>query len=155
MNLQKSKLALLFGLPILLCTATFAQTPNDDKELRNASLRDVIDYALLHKPGVKQSLIDEEIGERDIKSALSGWFPQITGNANYNDNLKQAVNALTTNGQTQYITFGSKHTSTFTLQADQQFLNAGLIQASKASRFYRQQYKQNTENTKKIGRAHV
>lgn len=148
MKLQKSKLVLLFSLPILLCSEAFAQTPNQDKELQNASLQEVIDYALSHKPGVKQSLIDEEIGERDIKSALSGWFPQITGNANYNDNLKQAVNALTTNGQTQYITFGSKYTSTFTLQADQQFLNAGLIQASKASRFYRQQYKQNTENTK-------
>jgi outer membrane protein len=148
MNLQKSKLALLFSLPILFCATAFAQTPNQDKELRNASLQEVIDYALTNKPGVKQSLIDEEIGERDIKSALSGWFPQITGNANFNDNLKQAVNALTTNGQTQFITFGSKYTSTFTLQADQQFLNAGLIQASRASKFYRQQYKQNTENTK-------
>jgi len=148
MKIQKSKLVLLFSLPIFLCSDAFAQTTNQDKELQNASLSEVIDYALNHKPGVKQSLIDEEIGERDIKSALSGWFPQITGNASYNDNLKQAVNALTTNGQTQYITFGSKYTSNFILQADQQFLNAGLIQASKASKFYRLQYKQNTENTK-------
>ncbi|WP_449435597.1 TolC family protein [Pedobacter steynii] len=90
----------------------------------------------------------KEIGERDIKSALSGWFPQINGTANYNNNLKQQVNALTTNGETNYITFGTKHTSALTLQADQQFLNAGLIQASKASKYYRQQYKQSTENTK-------
>jgi outer membrane protein len=138
----------LLGLPVTLCAVAFGQTENNNKELLNASLQEVIDYAQINRPGVKQSLIDEEIGERDIKSALSGWFPQINGSANYNNNLKQQVNALTTNGETSFITFGSKHTSAFTLQADQQFLNAGLIQASKAAKFYRQQYKQSTENTK-------
>src|SRR5690606_20172990 len=48
---------------------------------------------------------------------------------------------------TSYITFGTKNTSALTLQADQQFLNAGLIQASKSARYFRQQYRQNTENT--------
>jgi outer membrane protein TolC len=139
---------LLIGLPVLLPKKSTAQTGNNDKQLSNATLQEVIDYALNNRPGVKQSLIDEEIGERDIKSALSGWFPQISANANYNNNLKQQVNALTTNGETNYITFGTKQTSAVTLQADQQFLNAGLIQASKASKYYRQQYKQSTENTK-------
>lgn len=139
---------LLMGLPVLLPKKSTAQTGNNDKQLSNATLQEVIDYALNNRPGVKQSLIDEEIGEHDIKSALSGWFPQISANANYNNNLKQQVNALTTNGETNYITFGTKQTSAVTLQADQQFLNAGLIQASKASKYYRQQYKQSTENTK-------
>ncbi|TDQ10307.1 outer membrane protein TolC [Pedobacter metabolipauper] len=139
---------LLIGLPLALTQAVSGQTVSNDKTLNNATLQEVIDYALNNRPGVKQSLIDEEIGERDIKSALSGWFPQVNGNAAYNHNLKQQVNALTTNGETSFITFGTKHTSAVTLQADQQFLNAGLIQASKAAKFYRQQYKQSTENTK-------
>jgi outer membrane protein len=46
------------------------------------------------------------------------------------------------------ITVGAKNTSSFILQADQQFLNAGLIQASKSAKYYRQQYRQTTENTK-------
>jgi len=148
MKIHKLLVMLLIGLPALLPDKLAAQTVNNDKQLSNATLQEVIDYALNNRPGVKQSQIDEEIGERDIKSALSGWFPQISGNANYNNNLKQQVNALTTNGETNYITFGTKHTSALTLQADQQFLNAGLIQASKASKYYRQQYKQSTENTK-------
>jgi len=148
MKIHKLLVMLLIGLPALLPEKLAAQTVNNDKQLSNATLQEVIDYALNNRPGVKQSQIDEEIGERDIKSALSGWFPQISGNANYNNNLKQQVNALTTNGETNYITFGTKHTSALTLQADQQFLNAGLIQASKASKYYRQQYKQSTENTK-------
>jgi outer membrane protein TolC len=148
MKLQKPILTFLLALPGLFSPAVFGQTGNPTKTLNNASLQDVITYALLNKPGVKQSLIDEEIGERDIKSALSGWFPQINGTASYNNNLKQQVNQLDINGQTQIITFGTKQTSALTLQADQQFLNAGLIQASKASKFYRQQYKQNTESSK-------
>jgi len=148
MKIHKLLVMFLIGLPTLLPEKLVAQTVNNDKLLSNATLQEVIDYALNNRPGVKQSQIDEEIGERDIKSALSGWFPQITGNANYNNNLKQQVNALTTNGETNYITFGTRHTSAVTLQADQQFLNAGLIQASKASKYYRQQYKQSTENTK-------
>lgn len=148
MKLQKPILTFLLALPGLFSPAVFGQTGSPTKTLNNASLQDVITYALLNKPGVKQSLIDEEIGERDIKSALSGWFPQINGTASYNNNLKQQVNQLDINGQTQIITFGTKQTSALTLQADQQFLNAGLIQASKASKFYRQQYKQNTESSK-------
>lgn len=149
MNLNKLILVLICGLFATFPSAiVLGQTSANDKQLSNASLQEVISYALINKPGVKQSLIDEEIGERDIKSALSGWFPQINGTANYNNNLKQQVNALTINGETSYITFGTKQTSALTLQADQQFLNAGLIQASKAAKFYRQQYKQNTENTK-------
>jgi len=148
MKIHKLLVILFIGLPALLPEKAEAQTVNNDKQLSNATLQEVIDYALNNRPGVKQSQIDEEIGERDIKSALSGWFPQINGTANYNNNLKQQVNALTTNGETNYITFGTKHTSALTLQADQQFLNAGLIQASKASKYYRQQYKQSTENTK-------
>lgn len=126
----------------------FAQKDSVNIILQNATLQDVINYALKNKPGIKQSLLDEEIGEREINSALSGWLPQINADASFNHNLKQQVNALTTNGVTNYIVFGTKNTSGITLQADQQFLNAGLIQASKSAKFYRQQYKESTENTR-------
>lgn len=148
MKLHKSILTFLLILPVTWCSVAFGQTEQNTRELKNVTLPDLIAYALLNKPGVKQSLIDEEIGERDIKSALSGWFPQINGTANYNNNLKQQTQQLTMNGETSLLTFGSKNTSAFTLQADQKFLDAGLIQASKAAKFYRQQYLQNTENTK-------
>lgn len=146
MNLNKiTFLLLLVGL---MPASVFAQADSTGLDLTNANLSQVINYALKNKPGVKQALIDQEIGERDIKSALSGWLPQINADANVNHNLKQQVNALTTNGETSYITFGTKNTSALTLQADQQFLNAGLIQASKSAKYYRQQYSQTAENVK-------
>ncbi len=148
MKIHKLFFVLLGFIPILLPGNTYAQTNQNNDILKNATLPQVIDYALKNKPEVKQSLLDEEIGERDIKSALSGWMPQINFDANFNHNLKQQVNALTTNGETNYITFGTKNTSSLVLQADQQFLNAGLIQASKSAKYYRQQYDQATENNK-------
>jgi len=146
MNLNKiTFLLLLVGL---MPASVFAQADSTGLDLINANLSQVINYALKNKPGVQQALIDQEIGERDIKSALSGWLPQINADANVNHNLKQQVNALTTNGETSYITFGTQNTSALTLQADQQFLNAGLIQASKSAKYYRQQYSQTAENVK-------
>jgi len=124
----------------------YAQAGQPSPELQNATLPQLIEYALSHKPGVKQALLDEEIGEREIKSALSGWLPQISANATLDHNLKQQVSPLTIGDETSYITLGSKNSSQLSLRADQQILNAGLIQASKSVKFYREQYDLNTEN---------
>lgn len=149
MKRHKLILIMLFCIPILLPGSLFAQAPvQEQPTLSNATLQQCIDYALSNKPGVQQSVIDEEIGERDIKSALSGWLPQINGTGTANHNFKQQSQILTTDGVSSLLTFGAKNTSTFVLQADQQILNAGLIQASKTAKYFRQQYKQNTENTK-------
>lgn len=148
MKIHRLFFVLLGFIPIALPGTTFGQTSQENEVLTNATLQQVIGYALRNRPEVKQSLIDEEIGERDIKSALSGWLPQINANGSLNHNLKQQVNALTTNGVTNYITFGTKNTSALILQADQQFLDAGLIQASKSAKYFREQYKQNTENNR-------
>ena len=148
MKFNKSTVLLLGIIFAFIPGYILAQPADRSPELSNATLQQVIDYALENKPGVKQSLLDEEIGEREIKSALSGWLPQINADGSFNHNLKQQSNAITTNGQTSYITFGTKNTSGLVIQADQQLLNAGLIQASKSAKYYRQQYDQNTENTK-------
>lgn len=148
MKLHKLILTFLFGLPMLVPSAVMAQTVNQEKPLGNATLQQVIDYALGNKPAIQQSLLDEEIGERDIKSALSGWLPQINGTGTYNHNIKQQTSILNNDGQTSFLTLGAKNTSALLLQADQQFLNAGLIQASKTAKYFRQQYKQNTENAR-------
>lgn len=149
MKSQNLALIMLSFIPIFLTGNLTAQTTvNEQPTLKNATLKECIEYALQNRPGVQQSVLDEEIGERDIKSALSGWLPQINGTGTANHNFKQQSQLLTTNGQTSLLTFGGKNTSSFVMQADQQFLNAGLIQASKTAKYFRQQYKQNTENTK-------
>ena len=139
---------MLSCLTLLISGIAHAQTDSSGTVLQKATLQDVINYALKNKPLVQQSLIDEEIGERDIKSALSGWLPQINGNGTLNHNLKQQTTILTTNGESSFLTFGGKNVSSLVVQADQQILNAGLIQASKTAKYFRQQYKQTTENNK-------
>ena len=111
---------------------------------QNASLQDVIDYALNNRAAVQQAILDEAIGERDIASALSGWFPQINANASYNRNI--IIPTLVIGDQ--IIRAGQNHVGALVLQADQQILNPGLLQASKAAKYIRQQNAQNTENSK-------
>lgn len=108
-----------------------------------ATLTDIIDFALRNQGSVRQAIIDEEIGEREIASALSGWFPQISAIGNYNRNLIIPTTAF----GDEVIEMGQAHTSAVTLQAEQQILNPGLIQAAKAARHIREQNMLNTEQS--------
>jgi len=117
----------------------------DTVMLKDATLDQLIKYALDNRPEIKQAKIDERIGEKDIQSAMSGWMPQIGLSAAYTYNIKLQENPLTVNGQTNFITMGQRNNSSLVLQADQQILNAGLIQASKSIKYYRKQYDENTE----------
>jgi outer membrane protein TolC len=67
-----------FSLFFSLCTLQAQQT---DSLLDNATLPNVIQYALKRQTAIQQSLIDEKITELEIKSKLSEWYPQI--NLNY------------------------------------------------------------------------
>jgi outer membrane protein len=137
-----------FSLLVLLFTG-FSSKAQDTAKVsnsisQNATLQECIDYALKNQATVQQALIDEEIGKKDIASALSGWFPQISADASYNYNIKIPTNVI----GDQVIQFGQKHTSALVLQADQKILDPSLIQASKAAKYVRLQNAQNTESSR-------
>ncbi|WP_257667072.1 TolC family protein [Parapedobacter tibetensis] len=138
---------LIYGILLLSLTsyssALLAQESAESLP-QNARLQDIIDFALGNRAAVQQALLDEEIGERDIASALSGWFPQISANATYNRNI--IIPTLVIGDQV--IQAGQNHVGALVLQADQQLLNPGLLQASKAAKYIRQQNDQNTENSR-------
>ncbi len=108
-----------------------------------ARLQDLIDFALDNRAAVQQAILDEEIGEREIASALSGWYPQINATGTYNYNIKTPTTVI----GDQVIAMGQNHSSAVVFQADQQLLNPGLMQAAKAARYIRQQNALNTENS--------
>lgn len=110
----------------------------------NATLTELIEFALSNRIEIKQANLDKEIGEREIASALSGWFPQInaTGNLIHNLQLPTAVIGGST------IAMGQKNTSGLTFQVDQSILSPELFQASKAARFIRQQNNLTIEDTR-------
>lgn len=126
-------------------TASWAQTVNDAgyRLPEQATLQDLIAFALKNQGRIQQSLIDEEIGEREIASALSGWFPQISASANYNRNMEIPTTVI----GDQVISMGQVNSSAITLQADQQILNPGLLQASKAAPTIRERNALQTEQT--------
>jgi outer membrane protein TolC len=134
MNIRNTLIALSGLFAFFSASETYAQSHQNNTVLQNANLSDLVEYALKNKPQIKQALLDEEIGERDINSALSGWLPQISANADLSHSIKQQQTSIPRNN------------SGITLQADQQILNAGLIQASKSAKFYRKQFDENTEN---------
>ena len=121
---------------------TFAQETVADLPA-DARLQDLIDFALDNRATVQQALLDEEIGEREIASALSGWYPQINATGTYNYNVKIPTTVI----GDQVIAMGQNHSSAVVLQADQQLLNPGLMQAAKAAKYIRQQNALNTENS--------
>ncbi|WP_353128732.1 TolC family protein [Parapedobacter pyrenivorans] len=137
-NLLATMVTLLWTIPFAVGQETQPALP------AKATLADVVNYALENRPSVQQATIDEEIGEREIASALSAWFPQINATGTYNYNVKIPTNVIGGN----VIQLGQKHASAAVLQADQQILNPALLQASKAAKFIRQQNALNTENSR-------
>lgn len=110
----------------------------------NATLQQCIEYALKNRASVNIAQINEEIGERDIKSSLSAWFPQLGLSNSYNYNIKIPSAII----GDQVIFMGMKNTSALVFQADQQILNPQLIQATKAAKLIREANAQNTEQSK-------
>jgi outer membrane protein TolC len=102
------------------------------------TLDQVVEYALIQSPIIRQAQIDQAIGDQDIKANLADWYPQIRASAQgaYNIKLQQQIIG------DQLITFGLPYNSNVLLEADQTLFNRDQLFASKSSRYYRQQLQQ-------------
>ncbi|UIR54521.1 TolC family protein [Sphingobacterium sp. SRCM116780] len=138
------QIASSFAAMITILNVSYAQQKGNEVLPAKASLQQLIDYALNNRISLKQAIIDEEIGEKDIDIALSGWLPQIGATGSYNYNVKIPTSFIGGNN----IALGQKNSSALVLQADQQILNPSLMQASKAAALVRESNKQNTESQK-------
>jgi outer membrane protein TolC len=108
------------------------------------TLEQCIAYALNNKPDVNQAIVDEAIGERDIKANLSSWLPQITARYTLLHNLKRQSTVFADD----VVTIGTKHSSNILLQADQTIFSNDVILATRSARYYRLQQDQNTKAVK-------
>ena len=64
-----------------ICLIAGAQKAPDT--LSDATVQECVQYALKHYPQIQQALLDEQITERQIRSHLADWYPQIGVNANF------------------------------------------------------------------------
>ncbi|WP_353182178.1 TolC family protein [Parapedobacter lycopersici] len=142
--MNSSKQVMFLIMAAVGCFSVSAHAQDSASLPEKATLPDLIDFALENRAVIHQAELDEEIGEREIASALSGWFPQINADASYNRNIKIPTAVI----GDQVISMGQKNVGALVLQADQQLLNPGLLQASKAAKYIRQQNALNTEDSK-------
>ncbi|MDR0793789.1 MAG: TolC family protein [Chitinophagaceae bacterium] len=116
----KKYVSVLSTLCMLMCVSnTYSQTQGADFRLSAATLDNCVQYALKNYPLIKQNELDEQITERQIKSKLADWYPQLGINANYQYNF-QLLNA------------GTNNASTVALGATQNIFNRDVLLAFKS-----------------------
>ncbi|WP_347158744.1 TolC family protein [Pontibacter chitinilyticus] len=134
---------LLVGLLLFPSSLLRAQT-NAAPVAEPLTLDQCVTYALKNRGAVEQALLDEAIGEHEIKANLAGWFPQIS--ASYGGTHLFKLQQQPFAGEIR--TLGQKYTSNILLQANQTLYSSELLLASKAARYTREQLDLDTRNTK-------
>lgn len=141
----------IFFAALVIPASLLAQTKSDS--LPSAlNLEQCINYALKNQPVLRQANIDEQINEKDIRISLSQWLPQVnSGNSvqHYFKGSPTAGGAVSTTGAPGTTTTGATssdihNVSVLGVQASQVIYNNDVMLASRASKFSRQYYKENT-----------
>ena len=149
-NYRKFLTSILF---IVISGFLSGQTVHDTLPSK-VTLSQCITYALANQSLIKQSLTDEEITRREIRIALSGWYPQLEFDANLQHNIQipAAYYPDVTNPPTYapFIPFPSttKNGSTGVFSANQTLYSSNLLFAARTSRDLQTQASQNTQNSK-------
>jgi outer membrane protein len=115
-----------------------------DTVLQNATLQTIVQYALKHYPEVQQALLDEQITDRQIKSKLADWYPQIGLSASYQYNWQLPKGYI--NGA--YYNSGTNNQAFAGLSATQNIFNRDVLLASKTKNDVRTQIRQTTTSDK-------
>lgn len=131
---------LALAMPLLLP----AQQQSSDSVLQQATIENVIQYAIKRQPLIQQSLIDQEITETTIKSKLADWFPQLNFNYLLQHNFE--VQTAVIGGEARKL--GVENTSAFQFALTQNLFNRDVLLASRTKTDVRKLSRQNTSSTK-------
>lgn len=127
-------------------------TPPSQPVPSTASLPQCIEFALRNQPLVRQSQLDEQIGERNIRIGLSAWLPQLNGTAGYTRNIELQTTVLPNfvdpTGPQQVIRIGLKNVSTLGVAANQLLFSNDVLLAARSVRSTRLVYQQTTTANK-------
>lgn len=138
---MKIKKQALLVILLSLSIGWGVQAQSSDSETVVLTLDQCVDFALENSPLIKQSLLDEQIGDRQIKANLAGWLPQVSANYSVANNLKLQTQPI----GDELITFGQPFNSNALLQVNQTLFNRDQFFASKAARTLRTELDQTTE----------
>lgn len=138
---QFKKVFFSLGFGFLVLAASAQKAPDT---LSNATLQACIQYALTHYPLVQQAQLDELITERQIKSKLADWYPQVNLNANYQNNFQ--LPSVAFNGTTTKS--GTYNTSTVGFALSQNLFTRDVLLAAKTKGDVRTNIHQTTISNK-------
>lgn len=136
----------------LVISNFIAGQPAHDTLPSRVTLSQCITYALANQSLIKQSLIDEDIKLRDIRIALSGWYPQLEFDANVQHYLQIPLtnypNLSDPSSPGISLPSTAANVSAGVFSASQTIYSSNLLFAAKNSRELRNQASENTENSK-------
>ncbi len=135
------KRIILFLFVLNLCGSASAQKMDSSGTSKTLEL--CIQYALEHQTNIRQSMIDQQIVDREIKSALADWYPQIGLNANYQDNFQLQTSIF--NNQASRV--GTYNASSALLGITQTVFDRDVLLAKQSARDVRTSARQTTVNT--------
>src|SRR5216683_2914902 len=135
------KRIILFFPVFILLVSVHAQTRDTST---SKSLEDCIKYALENQTNIRQSMIDEQITNRQIKSVLSDWFPQIGFSGNYQNNFQRQTSIF--NGTANPV--GTYNQSGGYFSLNQNIFNRDVVVAQQSAKDVRLSAKQNTINNR-------
>lgn len=136
--------ALLLVISFIFSDNIYGQQNNPVSLPGEASLPNIIQYALKHQTVVEQSLAGEKITEFQIKSRLSEWYPQVNFNYLYQHNFVVQTTIIGGN----LVRLGVENTSALQFTASQNIFNRDVLLANKTKGSVLQQARQQTEDTK-------
>ena len=142
---------LISTLFLIIPSFLTGQTAQDTLYSR-ITLSQCITYALTNQSLIKQSLLDEDITKRDIRIALSGWYPQLEVDANVQHYLQVPIayypNLADPSAPGISLPASANNVSTGIFSVSQTLYSSNLFLASRTSRELRNQASENTENSK-------
>ncbi|WP_295711849.1 TolC family protein [Mucilaginibacter sp.] len=140
-------------------TVGFPIMPNATDAGKNGgeylTLKQCIDYALVHQPALNKALINVDIAHTTNSINLAAWLPQVNANGNVvhyiqqsNANISTNTGSTTGNGSTN--TVRSSFTNTFIpeLAVSQAILSPSLLYAAKSAPLLVKQAQQVTDSIK-------
>lgn len=136
-------------LLLLVPCVAFAQRPIDSLAQR-AYLTDCVQYALTHQPVVRQSVIDQEIADRTVRSSLAAWYPQLNAGYGLTHFLQLPVTLIpdAVTGERRPVALGARNTSTVSFSLSQSVFSRDLLLANRTADTYRAQALQLTVQNK-------
>ena len=140
------------GLVMISSTNSFAQSNNSSDTSQFLTLKQCIDYALVHQPALNQSVINVSVTKLNNAINLAGWLPQVnvSGNLTHYIELPTSFIADTANpgGPPRKQRTGIANSAVPELSVTQAIFSPSLLYAAKSSRVYVQQAQQITDSTK-------